>query len=374
MKYFLNKKLFLFWIFYFFWPHCYYLFAAPLSTMAVIIIKSPTLSVNEQTTIQNVISNGFADTEKYQIVDADTLNKMLEDEVAEALLLGNESKLDEIQKKYQVDVLVNVSSKVESMQAIGGYSMASATVTMASRKNNSEMLFNQKTSEPQNGYYGMPEWIGTTAEACRKVALQAAVADVFQELNIETVNMPFPLSVQIKASESNLPSGASTIHFLDKHHVNSSEAAQLAQLVKNTMGNRSKISSSILDAGKRIAAIGIKKIDIDLQRHRRMDTAEFQIFDYRKRRKIRSFELPRDIKGIRRPRSREIVDFAFAPSGRFIVIVSKHPVIWFYDILNGSLLYEEKIKKNPKGVYFSKDGLYVKITGPKGDYYYHIHT
>ena len=40
-------------------------------------------------------------------------------------------------------------------------------------------------------------------------------------------------------------------------------------------------------ASPRIAAIGIKKIDIDLQRHRRVDTVEFQIFDFQKRRKIR---------------------------------------------------------------------------------------
>ena len=346
------------------------LFAGTQTTLAVLITSSPTLSDNEKKTLQNIISAGFADTKKYQIVDADTLNQMLEDEVTEALLLGNESKLDKIQKKYQVDVLVNISSKIDSISAIAGYCMASATVTISCRRKDSSDLFDIKTSEPQNGYYGMPEWIGTTNEAARKIAMHAAVADIFQQADIYTVQLPFPARIDIQASAVKLPKHR--VVFFKKYSMTKQEANHLTQLAKDTMGRRSKIMCSVLDSGKRIGAVGITKIDIDLQRHRRLDTAEFQVFDYRKRRNIRTFELPREIEGIRRLKSRNIVDFAFAPTGRFLALVSKHPALWIYDNLSGTMLCSQKIAKEPYSVSFSTDGKLVQVGTGTGEVYYKI--
>ncbi|MCK4838414.1 MAG: hypothetical protein KAS94_06390, partial [Desulfobulbaceae bacterium] len=119
-------------------------------SLAVFVVKSPTLHENEQVSLNNIIAKGFADTGKYRIVDPETLDRMLEDKVMEALLLGNEDRLDEIQAKYRVDVLVDVSARVESSGGLGTYSLASSTVTIACRSNESGELFDQRTSEPQN--------------------------------------------------------------------------------------------------------------------------------------------------------------------------------------------------------------------------------
>lgn len=234
------------------------------SSVAVIVVKSPTLTESEQVSMANIISKGFADTGRYRIVDPDTLNKMLEDEVTEALLLGNESKLDEIQKKYQVDILVNVSAQVENANSVGAYVMASSTVTIACRRKNSEELFDNKTSEPQNGFYGMPEWLGNTAEAARRVAIQASVADVFKQIDFDTVAMPLPFKPEIKLlPENNLPAG---VEFSPRYEMSSVETSQLVKLATDTIGSRNRITTSVLDKGKRIAAVGLLNIDIDLQR------------------------------------------------------------------------------------------------------------
>ncbi len=340
------------------------------STLAVVISKSPTLTESEKVTLGNLIGKGFADSGKYQIVDPDVVNKMLEDEVVEALLLGKEDKLNEIQEKYQVDVLINASAMVESIKAIGGYSMASSTATINSRLKNSEVLFNQKTSEPQNGFLGIPEWLGVTEEGARKVSLLAALADIFQQLDLNTIQMPLPISMKIKIDEVGRP--GSPVSAQSKYEMTKTDAERTAQLAEDKLGSKSKITCSVLDSDKRIAVAGVLKIDIDLQRHRRLDIAEFQVFDFRKGRLMRSFELPRKVKGIRRPRSREITDIAIVPTGRFLALVSKHPAIWIYDILNGTLLYSGKTEKGMERIEFSQDGTYLITHKGKSTSFYRI--
>jgi len=340
------------------------------NSLAVIVVKSPSLLESEQVSLANTIGKGFADTGRYRIIDPDTVNRMLEDEVAEALLLGNESKLDEIQAKYQVDILVNVSAQVESSSSVGAYSMASSTVTVACRRKDSEELFDQKTSEPQNGYYGMPEWMGTTAEAARRVAIMASVADIFNQVDFATVEMPLPVKPEIMLQlEKEAPAG---VNFLEQYVLETPEAEKLVKLATDTIGSLNRVTAKVLDKGKRIAAVGVLNQDIDLQRRRRLDTAEFQIFDFRKQRRVTSFQLPREIEGIRRPKSREIVDFAFAPSGRFVIIASQHPVLWVYDVLGGAMLTRKVLKARPSAVRLSDDGRYVRITSGRKEMYYKI--
>jgi len=340
------------------------------SSVAVIVVKSPTLTESEQVSMANIISKGFADTGRYRIVDPETLNKMLADEVAEALLLGNEGKLDEIQKKYQVDVLVNVSAQVENTNTVGAYVMASSSVTIACRRKNSEELFDHKTSEPQNGFYGMPEWLGNTAESARRVALQASVADVFKQIEFDTVPMPLPIKPGVKlVPENNLPSG---VEFSPRYEMSATETSQLVKLATDTIGSKNKITASVLDKGKRIAAVGLLNIDIDLQRGRRIDTAEFQIYDAMKKRQVTSFKLPQEIEGIRRPSARDIVDFAFAPSGRFVVVASKHPVLWLFDVLSGTMLANVVLGGAPDKVNLSSDGRYVQVSSGAKKYSYQV--
>lgn len=340
------------------------------SNVAVIVVKSPTLSESEQVSMANIISKGFADTGRYKIVDPATLDKMLEDEVASALLMGNESKLDEIQKKYQVDVLVNVSAQVENSNSVGAYVMASSSVTIACRRKNTEELFDHKASEPQNGFYGMPEWLGNTAEAARRVAIQAAVADVFKQIEFDTVPMPLPFKPSVTlVPENDLPAG---VEFMPRYDMSSTETSQLVKLAADTIGSRNKITSNVLDRGKRIAAVGLLNIDIDLQRGRRIDTAEFQVFDFLKKRQVTSFKLPQEIDGIRRPSSREIVDFAFAPSGRFLVVASKHPVIWVYDVLTGTMMANLVLADTPDSVSLSVDGRHVQVNSGKKKLYFRV--
>lgn len=340
------------------------------SSVAVIVVKSPTLTESEQVSMANIISKGFADTGRYRIVDPATLDKMLEDEVAEALLLGNESKLDEIQKKYQVDVLVNVSAQVENSKSVGAYVMASSSVTIACRRKNTEELFDHKTSEPQNGFYGMPEWLGNTAEAARRVAIQASVADVFKQIDFDTVAMPLPFKPTVTLlPENNLPAG---VEFSPRYEMSSAETSQLVKLATDTIGSRNRITTSVLDKGKRIAAVGLLNIDIDLQRGRRLDTAEFQIYDYMKKRQVTSFKLPREIDGIRRPSSREIVDFAFAPTGRFVIVASKHPVVWIFDVLSGTMMANLVLEDTPDAVSLSVDGRYVRVNSGQKKLYFRV--
>ncbi len=339
-------------------------------SLAVFVVKSPTLHENEQVSLNNIIAKGFADTGKYRIVDPETLDRMLEDKVMEALLLGNEDRLDEIQAKYRVDVLVDVSARVESSGGLGTYSLASSTVTIACRSNESGELFDQRTSEPQNGFYGMPEWLGATAEAARKVAILAAVADIFQEIEAGLVMMPLPEKASVQLLE--LGSEAPAAVFMEQKKMSSDEAARLADIASNSIGKKSKITCKVLDKGMRIGAVGILKTDIDLQRRRRLDTAEFQVFDFRKGRRVTSFQLARDVPGVRRPKSREIVDIAFAPSGRFLVGVSRHPAIWVYDILSGEMLALQKISRKPASVELSSDGRFVRVNSGRNSRYYEI--
>ena len=344
--------------------------AGAKTSLAVIVVKSPSLSESEQVSLANIIGKGFADTGRYRVVDPDTVNRMLEDEVAEALLLGNENKLDEIQRKYQVDILVNVSAQLEASSSVGAYAMASSSVTIACRRKSSEELFDQKTSEPQNGYYGMPEWLGSTAEAARQVALLAAVADIFRQIEFDTVAMPLPIKPAIVLQLEKVAPAES--RFLERQELTAAEAEQLVQLAADSIGSKNRITARALDQGKRIAAVGILNQDLDLQRHRRLDTAEFQVFDFRKQRRITAFQLPREIEGVRRPRSREIVDFAFAPSGRFMVIASKHPVLWVYDVLSGAMLTSKVLEATPTAVSLSENGRYIQVSSGRRQSVYQI--
>ncbi len=344
--------------------------ATERQSLAVLLSKSPTLTPQEKISLQNVIANGFEETGKYRIVDPEVINNMLEDEVMEALLLGNEDKLDAIQKKYRVDVLTNISAKVEHTVAIGGYSMASASVTIACRRNDDATLFDQQASEPQNGYHGMPEWLGSTSEAARKVALHAAVASVFTETGMETVDFPFPERLKLRLEETSAPSPP--LNYLPKYQMTGDEVRKLTQLAAPTIGKRDNLTCSVMDSGKRMAAVGITGIDIDVQRGRRMDTARFEVFDMRKKRSIRKMDLPRRVDGIRRPRSRDIVDIAFAPTGRFLAIVSAHPALWLYDNLSGDLLIQTKISALPKNISIAESGDTLKILSKDGILFYKI--
>ncbi len=131
--------------------------------------------------------------------------------------------------------------------------------------------------------------------------------------------------------------------------------------LKSSLGSRQKIVATQLDKGKRLIAVGLLKVDLDIQSGRRMDTSEFRIFDYRKKRNIREVILPREFAGIRRPSSRKIAGFAFAPGGRFVAVITKHPVLMIYDILDGSIIYQIKLDSTPTNVAFSKNGKYIKI-------------
>lgn len=285
-------------------------------------------------------------------------------------LLGKEETLDSIQKRYSVDVLVNLSSEVESQIAIGGYSLASASVTMSCRAVESAHFFEQQVSEAQNGFGGMPEWLGATREAARKVALQAAIASVFLGMDLKSVTYPVPVKPMFELLQTNKP--MDQVVFLKKHLFNDKEAAKLTGLAQPTIGRREKITCSVLDADRRLAAVGITGIDIDLQRNRRTDAARFSVFDMQKSRNIRSMDLPGSVKGIRRPKSRDISDFTFLPTGRFLILSSKHPVLWLYDNFSGNLLAHIKLPNVPKEVHVSENGSVVKVDCDQGQFFYNI--
>lgn len=352
-----------------------FLFAFPLQasqlpSLAVVVTKSPGLSPQEISVLHNIVAEGFEKTDAYRIVDAQTIDKMLEDEVTEALLLGNEEKLDEIQMKYRVDVLVSLAAEVESIDSLGGYSLASASVTIGCRRNDSAMLFDLQTSEPQNGYHGMPEWLGATREAARNVALRAAIASAFSSTGLETVEFPFPQKFRLSMEQMSSP--AHPISFFPSSNMSQQEAGKLAKLTEPSIGRRDKVTCSVLDGGKRIGAVAVTGIDIDLQRNRRIDTAGFEVFDLLKKRSIRKVELPRVVEGIRRPRSRDIVDIAFAPTGRFVSLISKHPAVWLYDNFSGELLAAAKLPNVPKKVFISDDGKVLKIFTGRKDLFFQI--
>jgi hypothetical protein len=216
----------------------------------------------------------------------------------------------------------------------------------------------------------MPEWLGSTAEAARQVALLAAVADIFRQIEFDTVAMPLPIKPAIVLQLEKVAPAES--RFLERQELTAAEAEQLVQLAADSIGSKNRITARALDQGKRIAAVGILNQDLDLQRHRRLDTAEFQVFDFRKQRRITAFQLPREIEGVRRPRSREIVDFAFAPSGRFMVIASKHPVLWVYDVLSGAMLTSKVLEATPTAVSLSENGRYIQVSSGRRQSVYQI--
>ncbi len=323
--------------------------------IAVVIQKSRKLSEFHKESLKNMVSNAFVKSGNYKSVDAETMDKLLQDEVDIALIRGDEDKLEEIQKKYKIDVLINVDAKIESQKNIGQYFTASSTVTISCRRGIDK--FNESTSEPQTGFGGMPEWIARTKESAEQMAMRAALSTVFSDIGVAELKLPMPerikidlllLSSQPKDTFSTLTTGNNV-------------GAEMITNLKKTLGSKQKIVVSQLDKGKRLIAVGLLKVDLDIQRGRRTDTSEFRIFDYRKKRNIREVILPRDFAGIRRPSSRKIVGFSFAPGGRFVAVITKHPVLMVYDILDGSIIYQKKLDVNPNKIIFSDNGKYLKI-------------
>lgn len=337
--------------------------------MAVIVSKSPSLEENEKHTLQNIIADVFS-SQGYVNIDSKTYNKMLEDEITNALLLGNEAKINAIQQKYQVDVIADVTVNIESISAIAGYTMASASVSISCQRQDTAILFDQKVSQPQNGYYGMPEWIGTTRESARKTALIAAVSDIFHQIGITSVQMPLPPALKFELLPTNKP--ANTYFDNANNTINEKEAREFISSSSHGKWERYNITANQLDKNGRILTVGITRQDIDLQRRRRLDTSSFAIFDHYKKRLLREFELPARVAGIRRPKSKNIVDFSYAPGGRFLAIVSDHPVVWLYDILNGTILTQKPLDIAPRSIQFSPDGQYLQIQGARKTSYFQI--
>ena len=327
------------------------------------------LTTDEGHMVEVLVASGLGNTRKFVHMDARTLDKMRKDEIFQAMIRGDETKIPEIEKKYRVDVVVSTSGSAEACAGIGGYYLANSKIVMACLRTDEGILFDEAASESQTGFYGMPEWVGLTETAARENALKAAVASVFDEAGLPNV-VPYPPQLRIKldVAECGRPEGA---EFFPAHALSGKEAKALALDMVHTMGKRDKVSCAVLDTGKRMAAIGILSVDIDLQRGRRLDTSELQIFDYRKRRHIKTFELPRDVKGVRSPKSRKIVNCAFAPSGRFLAIVSEHPVFWIYDVWSGQMLVTQHLgrKAKPVATQFSRDCKYVLIETGRGERY-----
>ena len=344
--------------------------------MAVVIqdAQARNLSPHERQALHSHIANGFRLNGNYTQIDQEAMDRLVQDEVAIAVLNGDMSKLETIRQKYKVDVLTSVTAQVSSGPSIGPYAVASASVSIKCLRPDDAILFNQHTSAPQNHYHGLPEYLGPTEESAREVALMAAVASVFKQADMK---VPLPPQYQVSLGLTAVDAAPADVTFVDSPELANPD--QVAKDVRLEMGRRDKITASASDPTGRLAAIGILSVDIDLQRGRRTDLPKLQVVDIRDDNGplIHDFNLRGDNS---RYRSREIVDVAFSPCSRFVVVATEHPAVWLLDTRTGANLLRagnrdldkpHKLAFAPRSVTLSVDGQYLRIadTGGKAHFY-----
>ena len=343
------------------------------NVIGVVITQSPELTSDEKAFLKNEVINVLSKNGKYNIIDIDISNKVLEDKILAALTDNNFQFIANILQKPRFDYLININASVECVYALGGFFLASAKVSMSWKNQAKNNIFRIVSSEPQNGYYGMPEWIGTTADGARQIALKAALIDCFRKEGIDSNIQLLPIPMEIIVHKDNSIYGKN-VDFVHKIGIKRHEILKEIRKVLERYFSQSrnfKITTVIMDKSRRIVLVGSTEIDIDIQRRLRTDTAKVVIIDWPRRRVIKEMVLPRKIKGIRRPRSRDIISCAFAPSYRFIGCVSKHPALFIYDILGGAFLNITKLNISPLDIDISADGNYLRVqnTMNKYDYY-----
>lgn len=329
-------------------------------------------SVNGETVAVTCVDEGGAETflrgteilflnvlkeNGFNIFDKERLDELRKDALVKAWLLHKgQHMLDEIARKYDTDILICGFLKTGSEHGISSYWVGTAhlEVKVGSRRN--AEVVEAIMSDPM-GIPGYPGSLAVTEISAKDIAIKKSVVNVLGKMGVR--NIP---SYPDEPLEISLQQGTCTSS--DIPHLEGDIDKEILKIVSQDTETwkRKNITCSALSQDKRVAAIGILTVDIDLQRHLRIDTPSIKLFDVDRRKELRTLEIPSDGK---RYKSKKNTACAFGPNWRFLAVATEHPKLFVWDTETGNILTWTPLTDIPQFIGFTDGGdcIIVKTKG-----------